>query len=279
MPLRLALFVMAWSGIVAAAEPGYLAEIQRFRRDREATLKAEDGYLALAGLFWLKEGVNRMGSDAASEILLPPSTPPQVGVIELHGGRVTARVGQQTRELVGESTGPDGFLAVGVLKLHLLHRGGRYAIRLRDPESEVRRKFTALRWYPIREDYLVSGEFHAYEKPRTLSITTILGYADPMASPGYLAFRIRGREYHLQPVLSGKQLFFIFRDRTSGRRTYPAGRFLYADLPRDGRVTLDFNKAYNPPCAFSPYTTCPLPPRQNHLPVSIEAGELNYVGK
>jgi uncharacterized protein (DUF1684 family) len=140
------------------------------------------------------------------------------------------------------------------------------------------KEFTGLRWFPVQEDYRVEGRFVPYTSAKTIAVPNILGQVEEMPSPGYVAFTIGGREVRLDPVLEepgASELFFIFRDQTTGKETYPAGRFLYAAMPKDGRVTLDFNKAYSPPCAFTPFATCPLPPKQNRLPVRIEAGEMH----
>jgi uncharacterized protein (DUF1684 family) len=160
--------------------------------------------------------------------------------------------------------------------MYVIERGGRFALRVKDPESARRRSFRGLDWFPVRESYRVTARFVPYEPPKAIPIANVLGTVEPMPSPGYVVFSLNGREFHLDPVLedpAAKELFFIFRDETAGKQTYPAGRFLYADLPKDGRVVLDFNKAYSPPCAFTSFATCPLPPRQNRLDVRIEAGE------
>jgi uncharacterized protein (DUF1684 family) len=149
---------------------------------------------------------------------------------------------------------------------------------VKDPNSKHRRQFEGLRWFPVIEAYRITARFVAYEQPREIEIANVLGDVDKMPSPGYALFNLGGREYRLDPVLEGDdKLFFIFADLTNNKTTYGAGRFLYTGLPRDGTVTLDFNQAVNPPCAFTKFATCPLPPRQNRLNIAIEAGELNYV--
>jgi uncharacterized protein (DUF1684 family) len=148
---------------------------------------------------------------------------------------------------------------------------------LKDNLSKQRAEFRGLRWFPVREPYRVTARFVSYEKLRSIPIASIIGYTDQEPSPGYAEFTLGGQTLRLEPVLEDGELFFIFRDRTAGKETYPSGRFLYAALPQDGKVELDFNKAENPPCAFTDYATCPLPPKQNVLPVRIEAGELRPV--
>ena len=166
-------------------------------------------------------------------------------------------------------------LELGRLSLHVIERGGRLGIRLKDRESPLRKAFTGLSWFPIDERYRVVARFVPYDPPKALKVPNVLGNVTPMPSPGRAEFTIDGKAVQLDGVLEepdATELFFIFRDQTSGHETYGAGRFLYADLPKDGKLVLDFNKAYNPPCAFTPYATCPLPPPQNRLPVRIEAG-------
>jgi uncharacterized protein len=274
-----------------AADEAYRADLQAWRQRREASLLADGGWLSVAGLFWLKEGPNRFGTDAKGDIVLPAgSAPRRAGVFELAGGKTTVTLRRGafatlaghpvTRsELRPDSLGAPDVLRLGRLTMHVIERGGRYAIRLKDRESPRRRGFTGLRWYDPSEDYRVTARYVSHPEPRPIKVPNVLGGSEPMPSPGYAVFEREGQEVRLEGVLEEKdarQLFFIFRDRTSGKETYPAGRFLYADLPRDGKIVLDFNKAYNPPCAFTPFATCPLPPPQNWLPVRIEAGELDY---
>jgi uncharacterized protein (DUF1684 family) len=166
---------------------------------------------------------------------------------------------------------------VGRLSLFVIKRGEKYGIRLKDPESEYRREFHGIEVFPASAEYRVTAKWVA--EPAKIPILNVLGQTEEMKSPGYAVFRIHGQEYRLRPVLEAddaQELFFIFRDQTSAKETYGAGRFLYSEMPKDGHVVLDFNKAYNPPCAFTPYATCPLPPPENRLAVRIEAGEKKY---
>ena len=247
--------------------------VELWRRDHEASLKADGGWLTVTGLFWLKEGNNTVGSDPSNAIVLPRG-PRRAGVFELRDGSVMF-TGTDRATLARKPDSEDA-VSFDDLSMFVILRGDRYAIRLKDKQSKLRRKFTGLRWYPVKEEYRVVAKFIAYPKPKMIPITNVLGQTEDTESPGYVVFQLGGRECHLEPVIEGPQLFFIFHDLTSGRETYPAGRFLYSELAADGRVVLDFNKAENPPCAFTPYATCPLPPPQNRLPVRIEAGELNY---
>ncbi len=283
--------------IVLAAPPlladeAYRASILKWRAQREARLKAEDGWLTVAGLFWLHEGPNSVGTASGSEVLLPAgSGPAHAGTIDLEGRQVTLNLDPQVSGRVGgqvvrgrvslrpDSAGQPDVLELGRLSLFIIERGGRFAVRLRDPQSQARRDFTGLHWFDVSESYRVIARWVPYPKPKPVTVPNVLGSMETMPSPGYAEFTLDKQTLRLDGVLEemdAKQLFFIFRDQTSGQETYHSGRFLYADLPKDGKVTLDFNEAYNPPCAFTAYATCPLPPKQNVLPVRIPAGEKSY---
>ncbi|MFQ5876711.1 MAG: DUF1684 domain-containing protein [Acidobacteriota bacterium] len=282
------------SGPTASASgpgSGYVAEILEWRQEREARLKADGGWLTVAGLFWLEEGENPFGTGADNAIVLPEGTAPaRAGVFTFHDGRTTVTVAEGVAATVGgrrvttealrpDSEGEPDVLVLGDLSMHVIERGGRHGIRLKDRNSRFRREFSGLRWYPVDESYRVTARFVPYDPPRTIRVPTVLGTTEEMTSPGYAVFTIGDRELRLDPVLpdpEAETLFIIFSDLTTGEQTYPAGRFLYAGPPEEGRLVLDFNKAYNPPCAFTPYATCPLPPEQNRLPVRVEAGELDY---
>jgi uncharacterized protein len=292
--MRTVLSLVALAGMAAASasqpDPAYRAEIQKWREEREARLKGDGGWLQVAGLFWLKDGANRFGTDPTNEIVLPAgSALPRAGVFELKGGKTSVRMEPgvlatvdgmpvTTRELRADVPGPPDVLKLGPrLTLHVIERGGRFGIRMKDKESALLKEFTGLRWFPIREDYRVNARFVPYTPPKKVPIPNVLGQVEELPSPGYAVFTLGGRELRLDPVLEepgATELFFIFRDETAKKETYPAGRFLYTAMPKDGAVVLDFNKAYSPPCAFTPYATCPLPPKQNRLPVRIEAGEM-----
>jgi uncharacterized protein len=256
--------------VLAAVTP-YTTEIHQWRRAREASLKSETGWLTVAGLFWLKDGPNRFGTAPDNEIVLPEG-PAHAGVFQFHNGRTTLKMGDETREL--KSDDARNPVRVGNLTMFAIRRGDRHGIRMRNPNGKLRREFTGLHWFAVKPQYRIVAKF--VPQPSKLPVGNVLGQTEEMASPGYAEFQLHGQALRLYPVQEGKSLFFIFRDQTSGRETYGAGRFLDAAPPNDGTVTLDFNKAYNPPCAFTPYATCPLPPRQNRLAARVEAGEMNY---
>jgi uncharacterized protein (DUF1684 family) len=279
--LRAALLLLVATSLWPAAD-AYLAEIEAWRREREKRLTADDGWLTVVGLFWLKQGSNSFGTDPSCDIVLPPgSAPPRAGTFEHSHGRTLLRWADRPGlplKMQPDAPGPPTIATVGDLSLLVIRRGDRYAIRLRDRNSPFRKQFTGLRWYPVDAAWRVRARFTPYPEPRKLRVGSTIGEPQEFDAPGYLEFDVQGRRLRLEPARSGAELFLIFKDLTSGKTTYPAGRFLYAPLPKDGTVVLDFNKAFNPPCAFTPYTTCPLPPKQNHLPVAVEAGEKLYRG-
>jgi len=277
--------------LLGAADASYVQQIEQWRARREARLKADDGWLTVAGLFWLNDGDNTAGTSPGCDIALPPgSAPGRIGVFHFHGGRTSFRAAEgaavavngkpvRTAELKSDTDkdGPD-MVAINALTMFVIQRGDKYGIRMRDRNSEYRRHFTGLHWFPVRPEYRVTARFVAYPEPKNIPIANILGQTEPTPSPGYLVFTLNGVEARLGAVLEDDSLFLIFRDQTAGKTTYGAGRFLNAEMPKDGAVVLDFNEAYNPPCAFTPYATCPLPPPQNRLPIAIEAGEMKYGG-
>ncbi|MCS7315672.1 MAG: DUF1684 domain-containing protein [Bryobacterales bacterium] len=273
---------------VLQAATEYVTAIEQWRKEREASLRSEEGWLAVCGLFWLEEGENAVGSAPGSRVLLPAdAAPARVGVIRLQGERAVfaAEPGVpalwngkpvHSAELRPDSSGAQDVLQVGRLKLVLLRRGERYAIRLRDPECQLRKNFRGLKWFPVREQWRIAARFLPAPADRKLVVDTIIGTQEEMPLAGEVEFERDGRIFRLLAARSGQRLFIVFRDATAGKSTYAAARFLYADPPQDGRVILDFNRAINPPCAYNPYTTCPLPPLQNRLPVEIPAGEMAY---
>jgi len=273
--------------LLAGAAGDYRAEMERWRLDREARLKAEDGWLSVVGLFWLDQGVSSLGSGPGSQVLLPKGAPERAGAFERRGREVSVKIEPGVAASVGgkpvtsmklksdASDAPD-VLRLGALSLSVIERGGDVGIRLKDNDSPQRKEWKGLTWFPVDEAYRVSARFVPAPPGTTVPITNVLGKTEALPSPGEAVFTLRGRELRLTPVLEAPdatELFFIFRDETAAHETYGAGRFLYSALPRDGALVLDFNKAYSPPCAFTRFATCPLPPKRNRLAVRIEAGE------
>jgi uncharacterized protein (DUF1684 family) len=264
----LALGALAATGALFAVS-NHESEILAWRADRVKTLTADSGWLSLAGLFWLHEGANQFGSDPASEIKLTDG-PAHAGAVEFHKGVVT----YQGKEIKPDVSEP---IKVGRVSMYVIKRSDKYGIRVKDPETPERRGFHGFQYFPISDEYRFTAKWVA--QPKSIPILNVIGQTEPSPNPGYAVFQLRGHEYRLYPILEtldAQQLFYIFRDQTSGVETYGAGRFFYSDMPHDGKVVIDFNKAYNPPCAFTPYATCPLPPRENRLAVRIEAGEKKY---
>lgn len=281
--------LIAFAPVALSSDNDYRQKLEKWRAEKEAELKSDNGWLTVAGLFWLKEGVNRFGTDSRNEIVLPEgSAPGKAGEFEFHAGKTTLRIEKgvaatsngnpvTTIELKSDEKQKPDIINIGSLSLHVIKRGERYGVRVKDKNNKQRREFTSLRWFDIKESYRVTATFVRYDKPKEIEIPNVLGDVNKMPSPGYVKFKLDGREYRLDPIVEDKdKLFFIFSDSTSGKATYGAGRFLYADLPEGETVVLDFNMAVNPPCAFTEFATCPLPPRQNRLRIAIEAGELNY---
>jgi len=282
----LPLLALKPAGVMAETiDAHYRKEIEQWRQQREAALKADGGWLTVTGLFWLKEGPNTIGSDATNDILLPESAPAHLGVIQIQSDHATFTGSDPAVSFHGKPVtnaeirpaGSDALIA-GPLQLLLIKRGARLALRLKDNNSKARREFTHLSWYPVEEDWKITARFIPAPTATKLVFDTVIGEQETSDSPGYAEFERDGKTFRLQAASEGKRLFFVIRDRTSGKTTYPASRFLYAEPARDGVVTLDFNKAENPPCAFTDYATCPLPPPQNRLSLAITAGERKYEG-
>ena len=248
----------------------YRAAIENWRQQKEVALKADGGWLTVTGLFWLNEGENRVANAP--------------GVFELRGGKTVFRADRGAsvtaagKPVSTIEMDPRTSIDAGSLTLSVIERGGRYGVRVKDKQSKLRKDFRGQQWFPVREQFRIQAKFVTYPKPKPVAILNIIGNHLQLPSPGYAVFKIDGRETRLEPVLEegDKELFFIFRDQTAGKETYPAGRYLYTDLPRGGKVEIDFNKAENPPCAWTPYATCPLPTPQNRLQLAITAGEQMY---
>lgn len=272
----------------APADP-YHAEILGFQQKREAALKAENGWLTIAGLWFLTQPDTTFGSDPLNDIVLPTSAPARAGRFEVRKGAVTVRAADGvTFELNGKpittaTLKPDGQgtpdrIGVGELQLWVHNSGDRLSIRLRDRNNPLRTSFTKTNWFPVDPSYRVEAVFKPFDKPRVVEVANILGDSDEVPIPGLVTFSLNGHDYALEPFAEpgDPQFWFVFRDLTSQKETYPAARFLYTPAPVEGRMVLDFNRAENPPCAYNPHTTCPLPTEQNRLRTRIEAGEMRY---
>lgn len=285
--LAAAITLLVLTGFNVFAQSDYQSGILKWREKRENDLKAAGGWLTLTNLAWLKEGLNTVGSKEGSDVKLPDSIPPEVGRIDFKAGSAKLFInqgvnalgdGQPVQEITlkSDAEGKPTRVEIGDVSFTLIKREDRYGIRVRDVNSPNRRKFTNLHWFPIDESYRVTADFEAYPAPKEIEIPNVLGGIFKMKSPGLLKFKLGGKDYSLEPVEEGDEYFIIFNDLTSRTTTYQPGRFLYSKKAENGKVVLDFNQAYNPPCAFTEYATCPLPPAQNRLKTEIKAGEMRY---
>ena len=269
----------------AAADPA--AEAAAWRAKHEADYRRD--WVTIAGLHFLHEGAQTAGSDKAHDVVLPGSAPPTLGrfvvsgssvrfepapgaAVDLKGTRVTAPV-------VLKDDGAPGAdeLVTGTVKMAVHVSGDRRSLRVWDPDGPLARGFKGFTWFPIQSDYRVTGRFIADAAPRAVQVANTFGDLDTFSTQGVVEFTLDGRTLRLRPFTTRpKRFYFVFKDASSGEETYGAARFLYADLRDDGTAVLDFNQAYNPPCAFNPYTTCPIPLPENRLPVKVLAGERAY---
>ena len=285
LTMKQTVFALLFVALSATTLASYQEELAEWRKETEEELKVDEGWLTLAGLYWLKEGKNSFGAEKGNDLVLPTgSAPAKVGIFELHDGAITLTVAGdvsvtsdgrpvQAIEMKPEAEPPTK-IKVGSLTLTIIKRGNRNGVRFWDTNNPRRRDFKGLRWFPRSDEFRVRAKFVPHSTATELAVPNVLGDVLKMPSPGTLFFELKGKEYSLEPVTEedGK-LFIIFSDSTNGKQTYSAGRFLSADAPVNGEVLLDFNKATNPPCALTHFATCPLPPEQNHLAVAIEAGE------
>ena len=272
-------------------------DLQQWRTQRAKSLSAPDGWLTLVGLDWLQAGKNQVGTAADSQIRLKGHAPEHLGIINVEGSQLRLLApaggfpphllldGQPAKE--GPLRADDDKATVLTdenLTMVVLHRGDRFALRIKDAESPTRTGFKGLHWYPPDTKYRITAKWIPFTPPHTEKIPTVIGTTLDMPAPGLAEFALGGKTIQIEPVLeepNAKELFFILRDATSHTTTYQAARFLYAALPsngldKPGTVVLDFNRLLNPPCAYTPYATCPLPPYINRLAVAIPVGEQRY---
>ena len=267
------------------ADADYVASIERWQSERRARLMADDGYLNLAGLYWLDDGSFRFGAAADNDIVFPAGDD-YIGRFEVANGRVHMFVDDGVEvsvdggavvdaPLPDDSTDDYAAASHGSLTWGVINRDGRLAIRLRDLEHPALAALPPLPYYDIDRDWRITGKLRRYEQPRTIDVGTVIDWLGwHPQSPGVVEFEVGDERFSLEAYASGDRLFFVFGDRTSGRETYPAGRFLYAEMPGDGGETvLDFNQAYNPPCAFNDFSTCPIASPRNRLGIAVTAGE------
>lgn len=271
------------------ADKKYLQEINDWDSARTESLKSKTGWLNLAGLYWLKEGENKFGSAADNDIIFPEGKADKyIGSFYLSDSTVTVKIndgvevytdGKPVTEttLLPDISGNQTELSHKNLNWFVIVRDEKKGIRLRDYDSETVKNFTGIERFPVDTTWRVPAKFVSFKSPKKIIVPNIIGQASEYDVNGEIVFSVDGKEYSLTPIPSGENYFIIFADETSGVETYGAGRFLYADKEDEkGNLILDFNKAYNPPCAFSKYATCPLPPKENHLKLAVTAGEKNW---
>jgi len=295
----LASLIMTSAVLSAPVDEGsWRSQLESWRAQRAANLQEPEGWLSLIGLDWLQEGDNSFGSDADNRFPITGKVPGHLGIIHFSKGtlrllppaggfpndlKLDGRAAQE-QNLVADDGEHPSKLAIGTVTIIVIHRDDRYALRIKDSQAPTRVNFHGLRWYAPDPAYRVRARWIPYNPPKVLDIPTILGTTTHLPAPGAAEFTLDGQTVRLEPVLEdpgSKKLFFILRDATSKTTTYGAGRFLYTDLPdhgveQAGELWLDFNYLVNPPCSFTPYATCPLPPPQNRLSVAIPAGEQRY---
>jgi uncharacterized protein len=288
--MRNALFVALWIGTAmvpaAAADAEHVQAVEAWRARVEKSLRQDNGWLTLAGRFVMKPGVNTFGTGPDNAIVFPKGLGPErIGTIEVSPGKVTMKLAPGvtmtkdgaafTERTMGTDASKRDWVALGRASMHVIERDGKYILRLADNQSKVREAFGGRVWYEVNESYRVKAKFVPYAPGKKVPIVNVLDEVSDEPSPGYLEFALDGKTHRLDVVGDDEGLFTIFSDDTAGKTTYRPGRFLYVEKKPapNTEFLLDLNRAYNPPCAFSEFTTCPLPPEQNILKVRVEAGE------
>ena len=268
-------------------DPAYVRQVLDWRTKVEQSLRRDNGWLTLAGRYVLKPGENTFGTGAKNDVVFPKGLGPAgMGSVWVEPGRVRVKLVEGLKmtnngiemdeKVMGTDPANRDWAAMGRAAFHFIERDGKVILRLADNQSEVRKKFGGRVWYDVDENYRVKAKFVPYDPPRKTTIVNVLDEVSDEPVPGYVEFDLLGRPYRLDVIGDDADgLFFIFKDPTAGDTTYGSGRFLYVEgKPKaHQQFTLDLNRAYNPPCAFSEFTTCPLPPKQNILKVKVEAGE------
>ncbi len=271
------------------AQQNFEAEVMQWRAARAERLRAnEKSWLGLAGLYWLKEGDNTFGSDPKCDFVLPACAPKKAGVFQFKhtlvyvkaesGVEMTCNGGNLPTEALNDDQQENPhFLELGRLIMVVLKRGNATLIRLWDIENPARKEFSGLNFYPYTLEYRIEAQYDGYARYKVVKQQDIIGEVHDTKMIGRVTFAWRGKEHHLDAENAGDGgLFIAFRDQTNGKTTYAGGRYLLTNKPENGKVILDFNKAYNMPCAYTPYATCGLPTAENRLPFAIEAGEMKY---
>jgi uncharacterized protein (DUF1684 family) len=269
----------------------YTQEIQKWRQQRVERLTKPTGWLSLVGLDWLKDGRNTLGSAKDSDIVLP-TAPAHLGVINLVQGKAMIVLDEKSGATIDGAAKREGELlddtheqpttiAFGSTSFFLIKREDKYGLRIKDSEAPTRKHFLGIDYFDIDPSWRIEAKWEAYNPPHEVEEANIIGQMDKVVVPGAAVFEHGGQKYRVEPVIEtpgDTDYFLVFADKTSGKETYGAARFVYTEPPKDGKVIIDFNKAYNPPCAFTPFATCPLPTAQNRLKTRVTAGEKKYLG-
>jgi uncharacterized protein len=264
----------------------YVDEITLWQQTMEKNLRSETGWLSLAGLEWLEEGINTIGSATDNDVVLPAQAPAKLGILEFSNGdvkfsaasdaEVTIDGVSEKSAMLRDDNNPNGpsIVKIDSISFSVIKRSNHVGIRVRDLQSPAIVNFTGRKWFPVDIAYKVPASFVAYETARSIEVINSVGMTVPMQNPGYLEFELANEQLRLEAFDAGEtQWWLIFKDGTNGSSTYGAGRFLYVQRPSNGQVWIDFNRAYFPPCAFTAYATCPLAPKANILSVPVNAGE------
>lgn len=288
LQLHILLIALLFSLIYSAQANTWKEELGSWKKERVERLKKPHGWLSLIGMEWLHKGDNSIGSAKTNDIVLPHG-PAQVGVFKLQDNKITftpqkgvkisvnEKLVDTTIDVKMDSSGEPSIFDIDSFEFYVIQRG-KPALRIKDSQASTRKNFTHIDYFPVSEKFRIEAEFVPYEPNKEIEIINVLGLLNKEKSIGYVKFSVDGEEFQLDALDAGDEMFIIFADRTSGRTSYGPGRFLDVPKPKDRSniVFIDFNKAYNPPCAFNDYSTCPLPPPQNRIRVFIEAGEKKY---
>lgn len=267
----------------------FLDELDAWRTQRYADLQKPDGYLSLAGLFWLEEGEYTFGSDPSCDLVFPEKAPSVMGMLTVQDGAVSMRINDGVSvevdgaavsniEMINDAGGNPTTAHCGSLNWHVIDRSRGLAIRLLDSEADARKSFNTVDHFPPSLEWRMEGRFERLNPAMEIDMPSITGVAEKEIVPGFLVFEVEGEEHRLEVIQRpGNRYFVVFADATSAKETYGGGRFLWVDAEDEsGSIIIDFNRAYNPPCVFSPFATCPMPAPGNRLPIRVEAGELTY---
>ena len=264
-------------------------DVEEWYEGRIKRLTSETGWLTLVGLFPLAEGEYTFGAAEDNDLVIPGNAPARAGLITVSNGKVhlDAADGVEMKhdkkrvtsiDLATDATGEPTEIRMGTFDFYVIDRPGSLYLRVKDSESAVRMSFDGIERFPVKKKWRVPARLEPYDPPRRLTIPNAMGFDEVVDCRGALVFEIDGKEYRLEPMSEADgEMFIVFGDATSGHDTYGGGRFVYIESPdREGKTYIDFNRAYNPPCVFTPYATCPLPHAENILPVRVEAGEKNW---